>query len=198
MAGPKTASSKGQVRIIGGSWRGRKLDFTVTDGLRPTPNRVRETLFNWLAPVISGARCLDLFAGSGSLGLEALSRGADSCDFVDRNRQSVAEIERHVAALGAADRGRCHTGNAESFLRQASTSYNVVFIDPPFASDLAQVVCLSLRDNRLLSGEAYVYLETAADAAPPDVPEHWEIYRSKRAAGVAYRVYLANALNGTG
>ena len=120
-----------QLRIIGGQWRGRKLAFTPEDGLRPTADRVRETLFNWLAADIHGARCLDLFAGSGALGLEALSRGAAHCDFVDHSSRACRQIETHLALLEAADRGHCHPVGAEPFLRGAQQAYDIVFLDPP-------------------------------------------------------------------
>ena len=102
--GRAASAGRSQLRIIGGQWRGRKLTFTPAEGLRPTTDRVRETLFNWLAPFIFGARCADLFAGSGALGLEALSRGAAHCDFVDSAKAAGRQIAGHLETLGASDR----------------------------------------------------------------------------------------------
>jgi 16S rRNA G966 N2-methylase RsmD len=130
MATPaKRAPRPGRLRIIGGQWRGRRLQFPAVEGLRPTPDRVRETLFNWLAPTIHGARCADLFAGSGALGLEALSRGAASCDFVDTSGAAVRAIASHLQSLDAEARGRCYRARAADYINRAGKvdrhSYNV-------------------------------------------------------------------------
>ncbi|NVK30226.1 MAG: 16S rRNA (guanine(966)-N(2))-methyltransferase RsmD [Gammaproteobacteria bacterium] len=123
----------GKVRIIAGNWRSRLLEVTDVDGLRPTGARVRETLFNWLQHDVVGARCLDLFAGTGALGFEGLSRGAAHCDFVDASRQSVAALQRNAAALGAGERGAIHCTDAKTWLSAAQAPYDLIFFDPPFA-----------------------------------------------------------------
>src|SRR5262245_61730145 len=108
MSGTRGRSAQqSEVRIIGGAWRGRKLSLTPADGLRPTGDRIRETLFNWLSPHLNGARCADLFTGSGALGLEALSRGAAHCDFVDSASRVISSVQQHLATFGASDRARC-------------------------------------------------------------------------------------------
>lgn len=181
------------VRIIGGQWRGRKLSFTPTKGLRPTPDRVRETLFNWLAPVINGARCLDLFAGSGALGLEALSRGALSCDFVDTSTTALGQIERHLQTLQATTGSRCHAMTALTFLNTAKGPYDIVFADPPFHADLIAPLLAPLDSPGLVATDGLIYLEAAAADPPPAVPVQWQLRRDKVAGEVAYRLFEHNA-----
>tara|TARA_R110002073_G_scaffold190303_1_gene349090 strand:+ start:837 stop:1436 length:600 start_codon:yes stop_codon:yes gene_type:complete len=179
----------GQVRIIGGRWRGRKLSFPAAEGLRPTGDRIRETLFNWLAPHIQGARCADLFAGSGALGLEALSRGAAHCDFVDSASAALTGIRQHLRTLDAQDVGSCHALTAQQFLQQTLTPYDIVFVDPPFKLPLVEPVCASLTGSGLLADAALVYIETAAAQPPPTVPRQWTLHREKVSSGVAYRLF---------
>ena len=178
-----------QVRIIGGQWRGRKLSFTPVDGLRPTGDRIRETLFNWLAPTIEGARCVDLFTGSGALGLEALSRGAIHCDFVDSSNATLSQVCDHLKTLVAVNRSRCHPVPAQQFLQMATQAYDIVFIDPPFMQQLVGPICETLTKKQLLSSDALVYVETGAMEPPAKVPLGWKIHREKVAGGVAYRLF---------
>ena len=180
----------GQIRIVGGQWRGRKLSFRAAEGLRPTADRVRETLFNWLQGLVHGARCADLFAGSGALGLEALSRGATHCDFVDTSAAALRQIEAHLDDLGAKHLARCHQRTAASFLQRAGQPIDIVFIDPPFGGDLVQPCCSLLAERALLTKGARVYVETEADRPPPAVPSSWTLHRDKRAGGVAYRLFV--------
>ena len=178
-----------QVRIIGGQWRGRKLSFTPADGLRPTGDRIRETLFNWLAPTIEGARCVDLFTGSGALGLEALSRGAIHCDFVDSSNATLSQVSDHLKTLVAVNRSRCHPVSAQQFLQMATQAYDIVFIDPPFMQQLVGPICETLTKKQLLSSDALVYVETGAMEPPAKVPLGWKIHREKVAGSVAYRLF---------
>lgn len=190
MSGPASRTGKPrQVRIIGGLWRGRKLAFTPADGLRPTGDRIRETLFNWLAPSIEGARCADLFAGSGALGLEALSRGAGHCDFVDTNGVALAQIKEHLRTLGADRSGTCHRITAQQFLQDATHPYDIVFIDPPFSLQMVEPVCALLAGAHLLTSTALVYVETAATEPSPTFPTGWNPRREKSAGGVTYRLF---------
>lgn len=190
MARPgKGPTKKSTLRIIGGQWRGRKLSFTPAEGLRPTPDRVRETLFNWLAPVINGSRCLDLFAGSGALGLEALSRGAQSCDFVDTSTAALRQIEQHLQTLQAGTGGHCHAMPALTFLKNAQGPYDIVFVDPPFRKGLAAPVCAQLDRQGLVIADGLIYLETAAEDPAAIVPGHWRLHRDKVAGEVAYRLF---------
>lgn len=190
MAQMKPNKAAGLLRIVGGQWRGRKLNFRATEGLRPTADRVRETLFNWLQGIVPGARCADLFAGSGALGLEALSRGAAHCDFIDTSAATLRQIEHHLTTLGAPEKGRCHCQSAVSFLRRAGGTYDIVFIDPPFASELVQPCCDLLAERKLVTEHARIYVETAAGQPPPTVPVNWTLHRDKRAGGVAYRLFI--------
>ncbi|GAB3284075.1 16S rRNA (guanine(966)-N(2))-methyltransferase RsmD [Parahaliea aestuarii] len=181
-------SGTAQLRIIGGHWRGRKLSFLPADGLRPTADRVRETLFNWLAPVIRDARCLDLFSGSGALGLEALSRGAAHCAFVDTNGANLRQISKHLDTLDAADRGACHNRTAEEFLNGNREPWDIVFLDPPFERGLAAPALTLLADGHL-APEAMVYLECGRQEMLPAVPDSWDLHRDKTAGNVRYLLY---------
>ena len=147
------------VRIIGGNWRGRKLVFPDRPDLRPTLGRVRETLFNWLRADVPGSRCLDLFAGSGALGFEALSRGAREVTFVERDRQAAAALAANAERLEAGDRARILCDRAERVLRRSRDPWDVIFVDPPFrGADLAQSLETIVR-ARALAGEGLIYFE---------------------------------------
>jgi 16S rRNA (guanine966-N2)-methyltransferase len=189
MPRPSSKGRTGQVRIIGGRWRGRRLHFPNLPGLRPTTDRNRETLFNWLSPVVYNSRCLDLFAGSGALGLEALSRGAACCDFIDSSAPAVQSIQEHLAKLDVAG-SQCHLADALSWLhsQRPPQTYDIVFLDPPYAADLV-AACLHLLDTpEWLASEAWVYVELAKAQALPDLPSSWEIWREKHAGGTSYRL----------
>lgn len=183
------AAKQSQLRIIGGQWRSRKLVFTPAEGLRPTSDRTRETLFNWLAPMISGARCADLFAGSGALGLEALSRGAAYCDFVDSSATAVEQIAKHLVTLDASGRAGCHNCQAEQYLLTPRAALDIVFIDPPFDRGLILSSCEQLSAAQILAPEAFVYIESPAQEVLTNMPEDWTIHREKTTGGVAYRLY---------
>jgi 16S rRNA (guanine966-N2)-methyltransferase len=178
-----------QVRIIGGRWRGRKLAFPDIRGLRPTSDRVRETLFNWLAPVLPGAECLDLFAGSGALGFEAASRGATHVVMVERDPRVVRALSAARQRL-ATDGVEVVSGSAQDWLATDRRRFDVVFLDPPFAAagQLAEVVSLLCDGSHLRSG-ALVYIETPAGAESPAVPPGWQLHREKRAGAVMFRLY---------
>lgn len=181
-----------ELRIIGGQWRGRKLKFPSVDGLRPTPDRVRETLFNWLAPWIAGAHCADLFAGSGALGFEALSRGAASVTWLDTAQVVTQQLRDNLGLLNA--RGNVQQLSALEWLQQSSQQrFDVVFVDPPFASDLMQPAIEQLAASAHLAADAWVYIETARDAAAPVVPAQWSLHREKHAGQVSYRLYHVSA-----
>ncbi len=186
---PQSAGGPGRLRIIGGTWRGRKLDFSAAPGLRPTPDRVRETVFNWLATHIHQAHCADLFAGSGALGLEALSRGAAHCDFVDSNGQTMGQIQQHLTALSALSQAKCVNDEAASFLRSCDRPYDVVFMDPPFGMGLAAAACDLLARRSLLNPGSLVYLEAGVSDETPDIPPNWRLHREKSSGEVCYRLY---------
>jgi 16S rRNA (guanine966-N2)-methyltransferase len=192
----KGMGKPGQLRIIGGRWRGRKLAFPAEPGLRPTTDRIRETLFNWLAPQLQGARCADLFAGSGALGLEALSRGASHCDFIEQSPVALAQLREHLHTLQASTSGYCHGGSALHFLDAARQPYDIVFIDPPFGQSLVEPACNALVNRHLLNPQAMVYIETAATEPAPKIPGDWLAHREKTAGGVTYRLYIAQGSAG--
>jgi len=177
----------GRFRIIGGEWRGRRLPVPQESGVRPTPDRVRETLFNWLAPVISGARCLDLYAGSGALGLEALSRGAGRVVFVDHAPAALRQVAANLATLKS-ERGETACMDALRYLERPATTFDVVFLDPPYGLGLLQPVAERLFAGGWLAPGAAVYLEHEAEAPPPALPAGWQLYRSAAAGRVRYHL----------
>ena len=167
-------------------WRSRVLDIADVPGLRPTAERVRETLFNWLAPRISGARCLDLFAGTGALGLEALSRGAGSVVFVEKSPKAIGTLRRNVRLLDAAG-AAIHAGDALQFLRSGpSDPFDVVFLDPPFADDRLAELCRLLDDGGFLAPGARVYLEDDKSRPETPLPAGWQVLKTKTAGNVRY------------
>ena len=188
--GKKTAArrarSPNRLRIIGGRWRGVPLAFPPVEAVRPSPDRVRETLFNWLQTHIVGARCLDLFAGSGALGVEALSRGAAHVVFVDREPRLGRHLSDTLVRLGATH-ASVITEDARQFLRRAPQPFEIVFLDPPFASALLQEICDALARG-WLAPEAWIYVESPADAALPALPAGWSVHRTKRAGQVGYHL----------
>ncbi len=182
--------SRGQLRIIGGQWRGRRLSFPSVADLRPSADRVRETLFNWLQADIAGARCLDLFAGSGALGLEALSRGAAEVLMVEENAQAAAQIRQHLQTLhGRA--GRVIQADVFAFLQGPAAAFDVVFLDPPYRLDCLAQCCALLEQGGWLAPKAYIYLEDLSQRPPPALPAQWQLLRSKKAGDVGYHLAAA-------
>ena len=175
----------GQLRIIGGEWRGRRLAVGGAPGLRPTGDRTRETLFNWLAPRIHGARCLDMFAGSGILGIEALSRGADRVDFLERTPSVARHIDKQLTQLGAHN-GRVSTLDALRW--RATTPYDIVFVDPPFDALLASLALEHLLDAALVVTDSRIYVEARASDDAPITDPRLEVLRDKKAGDVRYRL----------
>ena len=184
-------ATRNEVRIIGGAWRGRKLRFPLgVPGLRPTPDRVRETVFNWLRDEVAGSRCLDLYAGSGALGLEALSRGAREVVFVDRDPRVVRHIRAALAAFGS-KAGLVSRADAAVFLRAPGEPFDIVFLDPPFdAGALPALVTAIVRHGWVRPG-GLLYLEAPAIERVPTLPHGWTVHRSKRAGEVGYHLVRA-------
>ncbi len=178
---------RSEVRIIGGEWRGRKLHFPQSDSLRPTPDRVRETLFNWLQFEIRGRRCLDLFAGSGALGFESLSRGAAEVVFVERDPAASDHIEATLRKFECTT-ARLERADAFDFLARRAEPFDVVFVDPPYAANWLQPTCELLERGGWLREGTFVYLEDAAARGEPELPPRWELLRSKRAGDVGYHL----------
>ena len=177
-----------ELRIIGGQFRGRKLTFPAAPGLRPTPDRVRETLFNWLQSPLAGGRCLDLFAGSGALGLEALSRGAAAVTFVEANAAAVRELRATLVRFGVGDAAEVQATTAERFLQTPGAAFDVVFLDPPFASGLLPTTAAALERGAFVASGAFVYIETAASVPLPQLPPTWQPHRSGKAGEVGYHL----------
>jgi len=182
--------NQGLLRIIGGEWRGRKFRFEAEPGLRPTPDRVRETLFNWLAPRIHGSRCLDLFTGSGALGLEALSRGAAECVFVDSSAAAIRTLQSHLERLQC-EYASLHCADAATWLQRSDPGiFDIVFLDPPFGQELLGPSCRMLESGGWLAPGAAIYLESAARDTETDLPPGWDLHREKLAGEVRYRLFV--------
>lgn len=192
---PAAATGAHTLRIIGGQWRGTKLHFPRVEAIRPTPDRVRETLFNWLQQDIVGARCLDLFAGSGALGLEALSRGAAHATVVDTEMQIVRYLRETLKRLNCAT-ADVQQSDALAFLKYTTQTFDVVFMDPPFAlaerGSLFVELFAALTQPGRLSAHACIYLECPSSLGAPDSwpywPAGWQLHRSKQAGQVGYHL----------
>lgn len=179
-------SASGRVRIIGGSLRNSRLEVPDFPGLRPTSDRVRETLFNWLQPVVGGARCLDVFAGTGALGIEALSRGASAVTFVERELRLVAALKANLMRLKVA--AQVVGDDAQRWLQAGGTPFDVVFLDPPFALEAWAGVAALLEQGGWLAPAAWIYVESPRGAAP-ELPASWQGHRQAQAGEVNYAVY---------
>jgi 16S rRNA (guanine966-N2)-methyltransferase len=183
----KLAKAPHFVRIIGGQWKRTRLAVADKPGLRPTPDRVRETLFNWLASEVPRSRCLDLFAGSGALGLEALSRGAAHATFVERDRESTARL-RETAALLARNRATVIQADALAWLGGAPAPHDIVFLDPPFDAGLLTEAMRLLEARGWLAPAARIYIEMPARQGVPALPAGWRMHRNGRAGAVGYHL----------
>ena len=177
-----------ELRIIGGAWRGRKLRFPEGVAIRPTPDRVRETLFNWLQPVIHGARCLDLFTGSGALGLEALSRGASRAVFVDTSREGIEAI-RATTRLFGAEGAELVVDDGLHYLKNAQGPFDVVFLDPPFDAGLLTSAFARLGAAGCLALGALVYVEAPRREPLPALPTGLQPHREGAAGEVGYHLF---------
>lgn len=180
------------LRVIAGKWRSRKISFPTIDELRPTSNRVRETLFNWLQGSVKGEDCLDLFAGSGACGIEALSRGARSVVFVEKNRDAAGIIKENLRALGA-DSVNVQCTDVISWLESASTplqqKFGLVFIDPPYDANLEKSCCWKLEQSGRLKSAALIYLESDKRQLSAERPPNWDVIKSKKAGRVNFYLF---------
>lgn len=188
-ATPRRSRQGGKLRVIGGEFRRRQLPVPERPGLRPTPDRVRETLFNWLGQTLDGKRVLDAFAGTGALGIEALSRGAARVEFIERDAKAAAQLRDNLATLKT-DGGRVTCGEAGAFLAAspATDTFDLVLLDPPFHQGLVASCCAGLEDGGWLSPRALIYVE-AESSGLPAVPDSWELYRETRAGDTTARLY---------
>lgn len=175
------------MRIIAGQWRGRRLRVPDSKDLRPTPDRVRETLFNWLSPWMAGARCLDLFAGSGVLGMEALSRGASMAVMVDESPAVIQLLNEQLTLFGAAN-GEVYRARVPEQLKAVSEPFDVVFLDPPYQSGLLLPTCQYLEEHGFLAEGAYIYLEAGEAIKDNDLPCGWQIIKRGKAGQVAFQL----------
>jgi len=184
--------AKGNIRIISGKYRGRKLPVLMAEGLRPTTDRVKETLFNWLMPYIQESMCLDCFAGSGGLGFEALSRGAKNVTLLELNKAAAMQLEKNKALLKTEQITIVNT-NSLTFLAHCSQKFSIVFIDPPFRQGLAAKTISLLSNNiinkQLLESNALIYIEMESEESIPVIPNDWLLLKEKTAGQVTYRLY---------
>ena len=187
-------SGQGQLRIIGGQWRSRQFDFPMAHGLRPTPNRVRETLFNWLAPYVEGAKVLDVFAGSGALFLEALSRGAGSALALDLNSAAINSLRGHLLTLRCDNGQLLQTDALRHLEQQPATPFDLVFLDPPFSQGLLLPACTLLEEKGWLASEAWVYTESENPPSSLGMPGNWRLHREQKAGQVYYALWERSAV----
>ncbi|WP_304985684.1 16S rRNA (guanine(966)-N(2))-methyltransferase RsmD [Coxiella-like endosymbiont] len=179
----------GKLRIIGGKWRGRKIAFPSLPELRPTADRIRETLFNWLFPYIEDAYCLDLFAGSGALGFEALSRGCAHVTFLDHSKSVIEILQKNAEILNATNTEFVCEEFPSVIPELKNSPFNIVFLDPPFYQELINQAILWLEKTKILAPEAYIYVEAEKNISFI-LPSNWEIYREKRTTSIVYRLFL--------
>jgi len=179
-------SLPGRLRIVAGIWRSRLLDIADVPGLRPTSERIRETLFNWLAPRIVGARCLDLFAGTGALGLEALSRGAAAAVFVEKSAKAASTLRDSITTLNA-EAADVQQMDAFDFLKKAECgTFDIVFLDPPFAAGKLDELCRLLAESKMLADDTWLYVEQDRASPVTELPGDWQILKTKNAGNVRY------------
>ncbi|RYV02927.1 16S rRNA (guanine(966)-N(2))-methyltransferase RsmD [Shewanella sp. OPT22] len=190
----KNKSASHHIRIISGQWRSRKLPVHDLEGLRPTTDRIKETVFNWLMTDVKNARVLDCFAGSGSLGFEALSRYAQFTQFFELNPQAAKQLTTNLATLNC-DNARVSQGDTLSLLEQPpAQGFDLVFIDPPFRKGLVEPVIQQLSEKKWLADDALVYVETESELQHLATPTHWSLLKEKSAGQVTSRLYLVQAV----
>ncbi len=183
-----SSARRNTIRIIAGTWGSRKLRFPSSEGLRPTPDRVRETLFNWLRDAVEGGRCLDLFAGSGALGFEAASRGAAHVVQVEAEERVCSALRQNCALLSAGQ-VQVIRDNARHFLTGPATPFDVVFLDPPFRRGWLQPLCMMLERRGWLAPAALIYLECERELRLDRLPANWNRLRQGDAGEVTYTLY---------
>ncbi|WP_022967272.1 16S rRNA (guanine(966)-N(2))-methyltransferase RsmD [Denitrificimonas caeni] len=186
---PTQSARASSIRIIGGEWRSRKLTVPDAPGLRPTPDRVRETLFNWLAPTIQGARVLDAFTGSGALFLEALSRGASTGVAIDASTNAVNNLRRNLAVLQCDDAEVLRVDSLQYLSNKTEQGFDIVLLDPPFHQDLLLSACQLLEDNNWLNKDAWIYTESEQAPSSLGVPSSWRLHREKHTGQVHYALW---------
>ncbi|WP_350226395.1 16S rRNA (guanine(966)-N(2))-methyltransferase RsmD [Thalassotalea sediminis] len=184
----KNTKPSGSIRIIAGKHRGRKLPVIDAQGLRPTTDRVKETVFNWLMPYINESHCLDCFSGAGSLGFEAMSRGASSVCMLELNKQAAQQLNNNKALLKATPCKVYHTDTLSFLTTQEKTAFDIVFIDPPFRQQLLPKV-ISLLEMGWLTKNALIYIEQEAENNDVDIPKNWQLIKEKITGQVKYQLF---------
>ena len=179
----------GFIRLISGKWRGKKLPVKDLQGLRPTTDRTKETLFNWLMHDIRDANCLDCFSGSGSLGFEALSRFASNVEFIERDINVVKQLQLNAQQLQSSDATIIHADTIKYLSKQSDKAFNIVFVDPPFNCDLVQPCCALLEENEYLADNALIYIERESTIDSLTLPNHWQLIKEKQTGQVIYQLY---------
>lgn len=172
----------GQVRIIGGKWRGRKISVADVAGLRPTPNRVRETLFNWLQATIHGSNSLDLFAGSGALGIEAVSRGGASSVLIEHDRKTAETLHTSLKILDA-DAITVHHTHAFQWLKSANQNFDIVFLDPPFGKNMIEQSLSFLLESNCINEQTLIYIESDTGWQPE---KNMQVIKQAKASKIHY------------
>lgn len=185
----QTSKAMGEVRVIAGLWRGRKLPVLNAEGLRPTTDRVKETLFNWLMMDVANARCLDCFAGTGSLGIEALSRQAQAVVFLEKFATATQQLKKNLASLKT-DKGTVINTDTLAYLAQKNNDnpFDIIFIDPPFHHQFVPQILPLLQQNNWLAENALIYVETEKNHPPLPLAENWQIIKEKSAGMVTSRL----------
>ena len=177
-----------RLRIIGGQWRSRQLPFPDVEGLRPTTDRVRETVFNWLQPYLPGAQVLDVFAGSGALGFEALSREAGFVNLLERSQKAAKQLQENAKTLNASN-CNVHMGDSIQILATLNTQFDIIFLDPPFGKGLLPQ-CIELIDQHtLIKTHGWIYIESEQELNDLNIPKHWRMHREKKAGQVKLRLF---------
>lgn len=190
----KKVAKDGFIRLISGKWRGKKLPVKDKEGLRPTTDRTKETLFNWLMHDIREANCLDCFSGSGSLSFEALSRYAQSATLLEKDKGAAAQLRENLKTLKIDNADVVETDSIQYLQQAATQAFDIVFVDPPFNKGLAQPCCMALERNNYLTAQAIIYLETEAQLQDLQLPENWKLLKQKSTGQVSYQLYLREAL----
>jgi 16S rRNA (guanine966-N2)-methyltransferase len=187
-----SVKASGHIRVISGQWRGRKLPVLNCDGLRPTTDRTKETLFNWLSPYITQTRCLDAFAGSGSLGVEALSRQANYCVFYEKDKSAARQIQENLQTVAAdLTSYRVIQGDTLQMLSKLNgdEKFDIIFVDPPFNKGLALKTIERVHDNHWLADDGLIYIEVELGAANYAVPSSWTMLKESKTKQLCYRLY---------
>lgn len=184
---------RGYVRIIAGKWRGRRLKVLPIKGLRPTPDSVRETLFNWLSSYLQDAFCLDLFAGSGALGFEALSRGAAYVEMIDQSKKVVELLQQELLLFGEHN-AKVYQARVPYGLRPSTKKFTIVFLDPPYQENLQNKTAFYLEENNFLDKIAYIYVEAKELIEDNVLPANWQRIKNKKTGQVFYHLFRRESL----